>query len=257
MKTMLCLCLLIAQVAVAQSSDSSQSDSLPGKTNYKFGLTSEFGINYALSSLPQFATFARANRVTFPNTRLGVNFTGATGFRLNRFRIQLLQTFSIVGIYDGNLSKPNAWVSRLQGGANIGGTVGYDVLNDRNRRLYVIGGFGGLGFDFAFYRQSNQAIPFNTVFQATPNSVPSLSIRNDYVELALEYAQREKRKRTANNVFRVGYRMGTGKSAWRSDANTFTAPILERVNQFYLQYAVALSTNWNRGDRPSARLHQP
>ncbi|TAE25263.1 MAG: hypothetical protein EAZ91_19405 [Cytophagales bacterium] len=257
MKHILYVCLLLTQVAVAQSGESIQADSLPKKINYKFGLTSEFGINYALSSLPIFASFARSNGVNFSSRRLGVNFTFATGFRLNRFRIQLAQAIQILPFDDTSPPSANGWTARSLGSGHVGGTLGYDVLNNRNRRLYVLGGFGQIGQDYSFYRQSAQSVPFGTIFQANQNSVPSMTIRNQFVEFGIEYAQQEKRRRTASNVLRAGYRMGINKQPWGSDTYTLTNPITERVNQFYVQWAVALSTNWNRGDRPSARKNRP
>ncbi|MBC8155650.1 MAG: hypothetical protein H7Z72_22405 [Bacteroidetes bacterium] len=123
--------------------------------------------------------------------------------------------------------------------------VGYDVMNSRNRRLYINAGFGGMDYGLNVLRRTNQAVPFGTILQTAQTGViPSLRLRGvGYIDVNLEYAQREKGRRSAGFTTRLGYRTGTYAKAYESDAYQLIDAPKERVSQIYLQTVINTSVN--------------
>lgn len=238
--------LLLTHEAVGHVGDSIQLDSLPKKSNFKVGAIIELGVTPTLVELPAFRSFLRSNQIRSPSP-LKSYFNSAFGLRYGRTKLLMQTNYSLFdGFNNSNsYSTGSVWVVRSQTTINFGLNAGFDVLNARNHRLYVGAGMGGLGFDYSLYLRSTQTIPFNAVLQTTPlGSVPSLSLRNvGYFEAYLEYSQREKRKRSVENVIRVGYRTGTYQKAWESDVYQFSDPIRDRASQFYLQGTFSFSIN--------------
>ncbi len=238
----------MAQLAAGQTLDSSRLDSLPGKSNFRFGIVYEFGLNTALTPLPGLRSFLRANQIKqYGHLSSAINMN--LGLRVNRVKIMALgqSTFYKTPKASNNWIQQN-WIT--SGGV----LVGYDVLNSFNRRVFLFLGFGGADYQVSLYQQSSQTIPFQSVLTATPQaSVPSLVLRNaGYFDVAIEICQREKRKVSPYTTTRIGYRTGTFKKAWESDTYTFTDPIKDRFSQFYFQFIIAYSINAN-GFTPFSR----
>ena len=125
--------------------------------------------------------------------------------------------------------------------------IGYDIVNARNRRVYINAGIGGMGYEFSIYRQTAQPVSFPTILQQTPlGSVPSLSLTNTYWDVNVEYCQREKRKRAAQNVLRIGYRRGFRPEPFTSDAFQLTDAPTDRISQFYIQAGYYFSSNYTK-----------
>ncbi|AQG80421.1 hypothetical protein [Spirosoma montaniterrae] len=243
MKRYLFVLLLTVTVAHGQV-DSTFTDSLPARQTFRFGVSTELGTALTFTNLPEFRSFLRSNQIT-PPPIYGNSFVFNFGVRINRVKVLAQHNLLLINI---GASSPNGWVVRSQGASYTGLSVGFDLLNNRNRRLYVGGGLGGFNTDFNLYRRATQPVSFGSVLQTVPaGSVPSLRlIGAGCVDVYLEYGQREKRNRSVESVIRLGYRRGTTRRSWESDAYTFTNPITERVSQVYLQATIAFSVNSNR-----------
>ncbi len=233
----------MAHMAAGQTTDSTLLDSLPRKSNFRFGFLYEFGLNTTATLLPEMRSFFRANQIkplALSAGTVNLNF----GVRINRIKVMVQSQSS----FFSRTVSTNNWVQK--NGINSQGIlVGYDVLNSFNKRVFIYVGLGGAEYNLSLYRKGVQQIPFQSVLQTPPSagSVPSLALRNvGFAEVALEFSQREKRKASAYTATRIGYRTGMVKKAWESDVYTFTNPIKDRFSQFYVQFIFAYSLNGNR-----------
>lgn len=239
----------MAQIAAGQTLDSTRLDSLPEKSNFKFGFLYELGFNSAVTLLPEMRSFLQANQLPSPTISLGV-INLNLGIRRNRVKVMVQSQSALFR----PLVTTNNWVQQ-SGISSLGILTGYDVLNSFNRRCFIFLGLGGAEYNLSLYRKGVQTIPFQSVLQASPpvGSVPSLVLRNvGYFEVAVEISQREKRRLSPYTATRIGYRTGTFKKAWESDVYTFTDPIKDRFSQFYVQFIFAYSINAN-GFNPFSR----
>lgn len=245
MKQLLAGLLLIAHMAAGQTLDSTRLDSLPGKSNFRYSLSTDIGITQGIVFLPALRGFLQENRIE-ENPALNMYFTGGITFRKNRVKWAFYGNQSISR--DPSYSTNKTTVVRMVSASMIGLSIGYDVLNSFNRRLYIGGGVGGANQVYSIYRQSTQSIPFKSVLSSNQTGlIPALNLQNaGYFEAFVEYSQREKRRAGVTNVLRLGYRTATYHKAWESDAFVFTDPITDRYRQLYFQATFAFSTSYNK-----------
>ena len=155
---------------------------LPTKSNFKFGLITEldFAIALGYGNLPNYRSFLKTNQVgSPPGANPYINF--GFGGRFNRLKI--MTQVGVSALVSTTPSEPSSTslVSRQLNAGYVGGMIGYDVANARNRRVYINAGIGGFGYEFSIYRQTTQPVSFQNILQQTPSgSVPSLSLTNTY-----------------------------------------------------------------------------
>ena len=235
------LLLLMSHTAMSQTVDSARITTIPPKSNYKLSLINEFGFMLASTSTPNMRSFFRQNNIERDSPLdpfVHLNFGG----RYKRLKL-LVQTG-----YGLNYFPPNerdALVVRRTHAGYFGALLGYDVLNDRNQRLYLNFGLGGLDYDYAVFNRTHQPVVFQNLPQySQAGNIPSLKLRNTYWDLNLEFSQREKRKSSIASVFRVGYRRGWQANAWESGAFQLIDAPTDRISQFYFQGGFYLSHNY-------------
>lgn len=249
MKRLLFTLLLTTQVALGQADDSTATLSIPPKSDYKYGLIGDFGLSPTLTLLPTIRSFFRDNQIR-PDASLALFLHFGFGVRLRRFKLLVQNGFGTKDTKTYSDLPATGFESVAQNSvANYTGLlVGYDVVNSRNRRLYVNIGIGGMEYGFNIFRRTNQAVPFQTILQTgQTGTLSSLLLRNvGYVDVNLEYAHRERRKRGIDVVTRLGYRSGTYTKAYESDAFQLTDAPKDRIGQIYLQTSLSLSTNNNK-----------
>lgn len=248
MKRLLLLLFVTTQVALGQTDDSTAVGTLPTKTNFKFGLITELDIAFAsgYGNLPSYRSFLKANQVGSPpgaNSYINLGFGG----RFNRLKI--MTQVGVSALFSTTPSEPSSTslVSRQLNAGYLGAMIGYDVVNARNRRVYINAGIGGFGYEFSIYRQTTQPVSFQNMLQQTPSvSVPSLLLTNTYWDVSVEYCQREKRRRSAQTVLRVGYRRGIRPEPFTSDAFQLTNAPTDRISQVYIQAGYCFSSNYTK-----------
>lgn len=248
MKRLLFTLLITTQVALGQATDSTETVALPTKTDLRFGLISELDIAFALGygNLPSYRSFLKANQVgSQPGANPYINF--GFGGRFNQLKIMTQVGVSALASTTPSEPSSTSLVSRQLNAGYIGVMIGYDVVNARNRRVYINAGIGSTGYEFSIYRQTTQPVPFQNILQQTPSgSVPSLSLTNTYWDVNVEYCQREKRKRSVQIIARIGYRRGIRPEPWTSDAFQLAGAPTDRINQVYIQAGYYFSSNYTK-----------
>ena len=249
MKRLLLLLLIITQVAFGQADDSTAVVSLPVKTNFKYGLASEFGLSSTVTLLPNIRSFFRENQIR-PDPSLALILNTGVTIRINRIKLLLQNGFGLnnAGTYYDFPATGSEIVAQNSIAAYSGMLIGYDVINARNRRLYINAGFGGMEHGFNIFRRTNRTVPFQDILQTTQTgTVSSLLLKNvGYLDVNVEYTQREKRKRSVGVVLRLGYRRGTYRKAYESDAFRLVDAPKDRIGQIYFQSLLNLSVNNNK-----------
>lgn len=248
MKQLVFTLLITTQVAFGQIQDSAAVVTLPTKTDFRFGFISELGtaLVFGYGNLSNYRSFLKANQI---KSTLGTDpfLSVGLGGRYKRLKV-MAQTGVSVGFAPAPTDPGSGSLVARKLNAGYGGVmIGYDIVNARNRRVYVNAGVGGMGYEFSIYRQANQIVSFQNILQQTSTgNVPSLSFINTYWDVNVEYCQREKRKRSAQNVIRVGYRRGFRPELWTSDAFQLTGALTDRISQVYIQGAYYFSSNYTK-----------
>ncbi|SFQ83256.1 hypothetical protein [Hymenobacter arizonensis] len=241
MQRFLFLFLLLGPAAMGQATDSARTSGIPPQSNYKYSIIHGVGATLALTSTPNMQAFFRQNSIK-RDSPLDPFVYGNFGGRYKRLKLLF------DGGYGVNLFQPNekdARVVRRTYALSGGATLGYDVLNTRNRRLYLNVGVGQLNYEYAVINRTTQPVVFQNQPQYNPaGNIPSLQFRNDYWDINVEFSQREKRSRSIANVFRVGYRRGWQANAWRSGAFSLLEAPQDRISQFYFQAGLYVSGNY-------------
>lgn len=240
------LLLLLGPAALAQAVDSAQGPALPAKSDFKVSMITEIGVMGALTSTPNMQAFFRQNNIKrdFPiDPFVYLNF----GARYKRLKLM-----GQAG-YGFNYFPPNerdALVVRRTYAGFAGAMLGYDVLNDRNRRLYLNVGVGGVNYDYAVLNRTSQPVAFQSLPQySQAGNIPSLKFSNAYWDVNLELSQREKRKSSIASVFRLGYRRGWRADAWTSGTVQLLDAPLDRLSQVYFQAGFQLSRNYAKATK--------
>jgi hypothetical protein len=245
MKRFLFLFLLTSQVALSQTPDSVETDATPPKSNSKFGIISSISFAAAITSTPHLRSYFRANQIK-PASSFGQFAHWNGGFRYKRFRFMSQSGRGL----DLDLSVSHYGEKReaqLDHADYVGTMLGYDVLNGRNRRLYFNVGSGAILYTYSVHRYTQQHVDWQDLNQYNqPGNIPSLRLINHYFDVNLELVQREKRKRSAEYMMRVGYRRGSRPRAWESDAFMLQGAPTDRISQFYLQVGYNFSLNFDR-----------
>lgn len=246
MNRLLLLLLISAHTALGQVSDSAATAPFPPKSNFKRGLIADFGFSPTLTRLPTLRSFFSANQIRLDASLVLFCHFGF-GVRFNRLKLLAQNGFGLSSKTEDPISanKPDEFVAQTTVANYTGLFLGYDVLNARNRRLYVNVGLGGLEYGFNIYKRSNQTVPFQSILQTGQSGVvSSLLLRNvGYLDVNVEYAYREKRKLSIEYAIRLGYRSGTYAKAYESEAYLLTNAPKDRIGQIYLQTTLSLSAN--------------
>lgn len=249
MKYVLLISWLVPWLANAQSSDSTTLAALQPVPAARRGILLEFGLAPVVTLLPTLRSYLRTNQIR-PDAAVNLFFSFGIGLRSNRLKLVGQNGF---GLKDANVGDPLAaatteWVAQNTVANYTTLLVGYDLLNARNHRLYLNVGLGGLAYGVSIARQTNQPLPFQALLQ-TPQvgAVSSLLLRQvGFFELNLEYALREKRRRSIESLIRVGYRSATFSKAYESTAFHLLDAPGDRASQIYLQTVLSLSTNGDK-----------
>lgn len=240
MKHLLTFFLLTGPVALGQTADSARVSGFPPKSDYKFSLISELGASLGYTSTPNMQAFYRQNNIERetifdPFAHLYV------GGRYKRLKLLLLTGYGL------NYYQPNEKADRVVRrtyASYTGGMVGFDVLNTRNRRLYLNLGAGSIRYDYAVINRSNQSVAFQNLPQyAQAGNIPSLQLQNAYWDVNLELTQREKHRSSVGSVARLGYRRGWQTSAWKSSVFQLLEGPQDRISQVYFEFGFYLSRN--------------
>ena len=241
MKHFLFLFLFIGPAAMGQAMDSAQAPGIPLKSNFKFSLITEVGFMMALTSTPNMQSFFRQNNIE-RDSRVDPFVHLNIGGRYKRLKL-LVQTGYGLNYFPPN--EKDARVVRRTYASYSGAILGYDILNDRNQRLYLNVGAGGLSYDYAVINRTYQPVGLQNLPQYNQaGNIPSLQLRNAYWDINVEFSQREKRKSSISSVVRVGYRRGWQANAWQSGAFQLRDAPQDRISQFYFQGGFYLSRNY-------------
>lgn len=244
MKYFLLLFLLTARAALSQRPDSAQVTAIPTEPNFRIGYVTEVGSLLAFTRTPTMQAFFRQNQIkqAFPlDPFVSVNI----GVRYQRFKLMLLGGSATDGF--SSPEQDGAAARRIYGSYS-GSTLGYDVLNGRNLRLYLTAGVGGIFYEYSVYNRTNQAVAFPGILQySQPGSISSLKLSNTYWDINVELSQREKRRNSVSAVVRLGYRRGWRAEAWESGAFQLTDAPRDRIGQFYLMAGYFFAKNYAKG----------
>ncbi|MBC6609740.1 hypothetical protein H8B15_02325 [Hymenobacter sp. BT507] len=237
--------LLTSRVAMSQTPDSVKTTSIPPKSNFKFGIVSSISFSLAAVSTPHLRSYFRANEIK-PAPFFGQFAHWNGGFRYKRLKF-ISQAGRGLDISFMEGRKDDKRVAQQDHADYTGFMLGYDVLNARNRRLYLNVGTGAITYKYSVYRRTPQIVDWQDLTQySQPGAIPSLTLTNQYLDVNLELTQREKRKRSAEYMLRVGYRRGLRPQAWESDAFLLQGAPTDRISQFYLQIGYNFSLNFDR-----------
>ncbi|RFP64364.1 hypothetical protein D0N36_14340 [Hymenobacter lapidiphilus] len=243
--------LLLSRAAVSQTAvDSTQVAAAPAaiilpKSDYRFSVIVEGGYMMALTNMANMNSFFRQYAIKREATGDPfVHYHG--GGRYKRFKF--LGQFG----YGVNAYGPNerdALVVRRTYANNSGAMLGYDVLNDRNMRLYLNFGAGNLSYDYAVINRFNQTVAYTgSLARYSHNGdISSLKLDNPYWDLNVELSQREKRRANVGSVLRLGYRRGWQPSKWKSGPFVVDGFPADRISQLYLQVGFYVSSNFRPG----------
>ncbi|RIV18536.1 hypothetical protein DYU11_28605 [Fibrisoma montanum] len=247
MKRFVFLLLAIGHTALGQPTDSTTFSGLPPINKFKFSFMGELGLSVSSTSMPNIRSFFRSNQIE-PDFHLDPMINFGFGARYGRLKLMLQAGNAISLIRIANTEAES--VARQNSAGYSGMMLGFDVANTRNRRLYINAGFGSIDYEYSVYRRTRQAVSFQNILQTDQTgNIPSLRLRNNYLDVNIEYAQREKRKRGAESVLRLGYRRGLQARAWESDAFQVTGAPTDRISQFYFQGLYYFSSNYTKSGK--------
>lgn len=247
MKRFLLLFLLLSRAALSQTPDSvaTTATAIPPKSNFKFSIISSVSFAGAVTSTPTLRAYFQANQIK-PASSFGQFAHLNGGFRYKRLKFMSQAGRGI----DFTLSPARYDEKRVaqQDYADyVGSMLGYDVLNARNRRLYLNVGSGSIAYHYSVHRRTPQLVDWQDLAQySQPGNIPSLRLMNPYLDLSVELVQREKRKYSGEHLLRAGYRRGLGHRAWESDAFVLQGAPTDRISQFYLQFGYNFSLSFDR-----------
>lgn len=249
MKRYLFAFFLLTHGVTAQTRDSIFTDTIPAISNFKRSIIIEFGLAPTVTRLPTIRSFFRANQIQ-PDPSLSLFFNFGFGFRLKRFKVLAQNGIGLKNArtyYELPTTGPES-VAQSSIANYTSLWVGYDVLNSRNRRLFINAGLGGMEYGLNVLRRTNQAVPFGAILQTAQTGViSSLRLREvGYIDVNLEYARREKRRQSVGFTTRLGYRTSTYAKAYESDAYQLTGAPKERISQIYLQTVFSFSFNGDK-----------
>ena len=245
MKRFLFMFLLTSQAAMSQTPDSVKTAAIPPKSNFKFGIISSISFAMATTSTPNLRSYFRANQIK-PAPSFGQFAHWNGGFRYKRLKF-MSQSGRGLDIYSSEAHYGNKREAQLDHADYVGTMLGYDVLNGRNRRLYLNVGSGAVLYKYSVFRYSQQYVDWQDLKQYNqPGNIPTLRLTNHYLDFNVELVQREKRKRSAEYLLRAGYRRGLRPRAWESDAFVLQGAPTDRISQFYLQIGYNFSLNFDR-----------
>lgn len=246
MKRLLLILLLTAHAAVSQSIDSTITD-VPPPPNYRFSFISNLGMIFQYTRLPAMQEFLRNNRGDYGGFG-GLALTIEYGIRIHRLQFLLRDWYSVaLTPMDDPYSLNTSRLQASHGFRTADLTVGYDLIDTRNRRLFLNVGAGVSFHQISLYRPVNQTVSFQNMLNNNPApSAPDLRNNLPFVDVNLEYAQREKRRRGAGNSLRIGYRRQLQTQPWSSAAYNLTDSPQERFGQVYFQALIRLSINNNK-----------
>ena len=153
MKRLLLLLLITTQVAVGQADDSTAVATLPIKSDFQFGLISDLGLLTTATLLPNIRSFFKANQIR-PDPSLAFFLNFGFGVRLRRFKLTVQNGLGLKISSDYSQLPVAGSESVAQNSvANyMGILVGYDIVNSRNRRLYINFGLGRMEHGFNIFR---------------------------------------------------------------------------------------------------------
>ncbi len=241
LKRFLFLFLLTGRAAMGQTLDSARVAVIPPKADSKFSLITELGFLLAATSTPNMHAFFRQNQIEYTTLRDPFVHVNAGG------RYQRLKLLAQIG-YGVDFSASNEQgnlVARRNHATYSGAMLGYDMLNSRNERLYFNVGVGGIIYEYSVYGRTSQPVAFQTLTQySQPGSISSLKLNNTYLDLNVEFSQREKHKASISRVLRVGYRRGWQASEWESGAFPLTGAPTDRISQFYFSASLYFAKNY-------------
>ena len=241
MPRFLFLLLLTSRAAMGQTVDSTQVNAIPPKSDFRWSIITEIGAMQAITSTPNMRAFYRQNNIerdTPFDPFVHLNF----GVRYQRLKLLVQSGY---GFNYFPLNERPTLVVRRTYAIYTGALLGYDVLNDRNQRLYLNVGVGELQYDYAVINRTYQPVAFQNLAQYTSTgNIPSLQLRNTYWDINLEFSGREKRRSSIASVFRLGYRRGWQPARWESGAFQLRDGPSDRISQFYFQGSFYLSRNY-------------
>lgn len=235
------LLFLTSQAAMCQTPDSARVAGLPPKADAKFSFVSELGFSLAATSTPNMHAYFRQNQIEYSAFRDPFVHVNAGG-RYQRLKLLVHIGYGVDFVVRKEQTAP---VARRNHARYSGATLGYDVLNSRNERLYLNAGVGGISYEYGVYGRTSQPVPFQTLPQySQPGSLSSLTLDNTYWDFNIEFSQREKRKASLSRVLRLGYRRGWQPRAWESGAFPLTGAPTDRISQFYFSASLYFSKNY-------------
>lgn len=249
------LLLMMSRAAISQTADSAQVATIPTaattilpKSDFKFSFISEVGYMLALTNTANMRSFFRQHNIK-RNTPFDPFVHINAGGRYERLKL-LVQLGYGVDYFPPN--ERDALVVQRTYAGYTGVLLGYDVLNDRNMRLYLNLGAGNSYYDYAVLNRVNQigvVYPGGIAQYSHAGNIPSLKLENSYWDINLELSQREKRRSSIASVLRLGYRRGWQTSKWKSGPFEIADFPADRISQFYFQAGFYLSQNF----RPSQK----
>ena len=244
MQRFLFLFLLMGRAAMSQTVDSAQVSAISPKSSFRFSFITEMGFMLAATSTPNMQAFYRQNSIE-RDTPLDPFVHLNVGVRYYRLKLLLQNGYGLN--YFPPDERPRRVVRRTYA-SYTGAMLGYDVLNDRNQRLYLNVGVGELRYDYAVIDRTYQQVAFQNLPQfASTGNIPSLKLSNTYWDINLELSQREKRRSSIASVFRLGYRRGWQPARWESGAFPLLDAPSDRISQLYFQGSFYLSRNYPKG----------
>lgn len=236
--------LLGSHLAFGQVTDSVATSTIPPKSDFKFGLLGETGFSIMSTSMPNLRSFFRSNQIA-PDFHIDSFMDVNIGARYRRLKLMIHYGYNF-NLFERHWKQGSASSVAQQNDASLSGaSLGYDLANARNYRLYANVGFGSVRYAYSVYRTSEQTVSFQDITQfSRVGDIPSLTLSNDYWDINLEYAQREKRRSSGGSVTRLGYRRGLRGAAWQSEAFRLTGGPVDRIGQIYLQTTFSISYNY-------------
>jgi hypothetical protein len=243
MKRFLFVLLLGTSTTFGQVGDTTAIAPFPPKSNLKSGFLAEFGFSSAVTSLPAIRSFFRENRIK-ADSRVSSFYSSGFGYRHKRLKIMFLLSFGI----DPEVYYPSdsSLVARRQYQSANNLSLGYAIVNSRNRRVYLNAGIGGIRYEYTIFRPTSRVVSFQNILTQTPTgSIPSLVLTNGYWDINAEFSQPEKQS-PFQFMFRIGYRRGWRPNAWASDAYQIVGGPADRISQFYGQAGIYYSLRFKK-----------
>ncbi len=217
-----------------------QQDSTDAKKNQNsliiFSGANLIGINSStFTASPNIRKFIKNNQYNFDRHDYYIPL--GIAYRHKKIKISLEGELPVF-----TFSNPNKKTAVFTS-SSYGLRLGYDVVNSRNKRVFLSFGVGAYQNIIQLYNPIKQNVNMQDLL-TTNFSVNQLKNEGLFWNFDIESYNKEKRKKDISEGYRIGIRFNPKSVAWKANGFMINDPIKDDFLQFYFNFIILGSKNF-------------